>query len=417
PGAIFKFEDFYSGAYREIPGQRNPMTLVTDNPNLNGSSTVVVPNPNVGTIRDGIATLYRRFTGDVGNQSTAYDVIESNNTSDLTLQLSGGASAYGSSFSAAFGMQKAERTYSLTIDARKSLYSISVLPTEKGFFTDPAVERTPNLMVVGNVVYGLRVMANVNVTFNTAQEAIDFKAQYNGVGFSAQAAMSYLRKHTSTMSEVHAYIVGGPGNTQITLNKDDLTGEINRVMSGASYQNARPISYQFIDSAGNVLGTQSATDTFRVRQCAPSANAAKLTSARVHFTNGSDGKDKETEMYVSLFRRDGGSPVLSYRQAKRGNKDYGGYPDNSEIDVNLGDQTGGKIDANTFLAAGGGHLRIGINRHQQKDRWRISRTVLYLNFSDGSSKRIEFPNREFPNTSQSTPPIDFYFDNQYAPVQ
>ncbi|RYG27930.1 hypothetical protein EON81_29355, partial [bacterium] len=126
PGAIFKFEDFYSGAYREIPGQRNPMTLVTDNPNINGSSTVVVQNPNVGTIRDGIATIYRRFTGDVGNQSTAYDVVESNNTSDLTLQLSGGASAYGSSFSAAFGMQKSERTYSLTIDARKSLYSISV---------------------------------------------------------------------------------------------------------------------------------------------------------------------------------------------------------------------------------------------------------------------------------------------------
>jgi len=152
PGAIFTFDNFYHGQYHEQAGERNPMTLVTDNPNINGSAGVVIENPSILTCRDAVATIYHRFTKDVGTESSAFDVLESSNSADLNMQISGGASGYGLSFSDAFGSDSSSSSVSLTIDARKSLYSISALPSEGGFFKDTSIENTPNLMVVSNVV-------------------------------------------------------------------------------------------------------------------------------------------------------------------------------------------------------------------------------------------------------------------------
>lgn len=408
PGAIFSFDDFYAGQYRETRGERNPMTMVTDNPNINGSSSVVVPSPDVASCRDAIATLYRRFTKDTATESTAFDVVESNNTADLTMQISGGASAFGASFSAAFGAEKSSRSYSLTVDARKSLYSISVMPPQNGFFKDASVERTPNLMVVSNVVYGVRVLANLNITFNSAKDALDFKAAYSGMGYSAQAAVDYVQKHSSTVISIHAYIVGGSGGTEVSLDKSALMRSISGVMGTATYQNARPISYQFMNMAGDLVGSTSATDTFRVVQCAPSDAAATLTSARVRFVQGNDGKNAETGVELDVSKRDGGPALLQYFVSKNAGK----YPDNGTVDVTLRAKGDG-VDANTFLTSGGGKIDLYVFRYGHKDTWKIARLVLVLNYSDGSSHTVEFDNVQ---TKEGDPPLHFFFDGEFRPV-
>src|ERR1019366_3502039 len=168
PGAIFTFNDFYGGQYKEQAGKRNPMSLYTDNPNIKGSSGVEINDPSIISCHDAIATIYRRFTGPAANEATSFDALESSNSADLNMQISGGASAYGVSFSDAFTTSNSSTSIALTIDARKSVYSISALPPDGGFFSDPSVEHIPNLMVVSNVSYGVRVLANLTVTFNTS---------------------------------------------------------------------------------------------------------------------------------------------------------------------------------------------------------------------------------------------------------
>ena len=411
PGAIFKFDDFYSGNYREAAGERNGITLVTDNPNITGSSSVNVASPNVGTCRDAIATIYRRFSKDVGTESSAFDVTEANNDADLTMKISGGASGYGASFKAAYGMDKSSRSYSLTIDARKSLYSISVLPSEGGFFKDPNAGKTGNLMAVSNVVYGVRVLANMSVTFKSSKDALDFQAAYKGFGFGAEAALNYVQSHSSSVSQVHAYVVGGPGNSEVWISANQLKSGIANIMNGANYQNARPISYQFMSMAGDLIGTQSATDTFKVRQCTPIEQVVKITSARVKFVQGNDGKNKETDYELTVGTGQRGPSLLRYMTSNKSRKYE--YRDNSTVTEEF-DLVKGPIDANVFPAAGGGNVTLYVFRYRHKDTWKINQLTLYLNFSDGSSRQIDYANLQ---TKEGDAPLKLYFNAGYGAIR
>ncbi len=421
PGAIFTFNSFYHGQYREQAGARNPMTLVTDNPNINGSASVMVQNPGIATCRDGVAEIYRRFTRDVGTESSYYDVMESNNSADLNIQISGGASSMGLSFSDAFSHQSSSNTVSLTVDAAKSLYSISALPPDSGFFQNAAVENTPNLMVVSNVVYGARVLANVSVTFNTDKDANDFKAAYSGFGFDANAAFNYVQSHQSAVSAIHAYIVGGPGSSQVSFSKDGLEQQINRILGGVTYQNARPISYQFMDMAGDIVGAQSATDRFQVQTCAPSNKPPAIKTVRVHFQDGSDGKDNDTDLNVYLYPGDTQTNMNNEKQGSiLGYESQGHswkFPNNGAADIYLSGYTGPNgpagipilLDRNTFIRSGGGHLHLNCYRHGNDD-WIVQKMDVIINFADGTSKDIAFP--PF-TTRKGEGPIDFYFDAAY----
>ena len=122
-------------------------------------------DPNIVTIRDRDATIYRQFKGPTATEAYSSQTFESNNSAELNMQISGGASGFGVSFSDAFKTGNTSHSVCLTIDARKSLFSIGVLPPDNGFFTDSSVEATPNLMVVSNVSYGVRVLGNLNISF------------------------------------------------------------------------------------------------------------------------------------------------------------------------------------------------------------------------------------------------------------
>ncbi|MGN6532707.1 MAG: hypothetical protein ACTHK0_13265 [Ginsengibacter sp.] len=47
PGAIYNYNDFKTGNYKEITSDRNPIKLLTDVPNITGSTWNVIDNPDV----------------------------------------------------------------------------------------------------------------------------------------------------------------------------------------------------------------------------------------------------------------------------------------------------------------------------------------------------------------------------------
>lgn len=72
-------------------------------------------------------------------------------------------------------------------------------------------------------------------------------------------------------------------------------------MAGATYQNAKPVKYEFYDMAGDVIGSNSATDNFAVRQCAPGTDDPRLESVFVTFIIGNDGKNNDTNYELDLY--------------------------------------------------------------------------------------------------------------------
>jgi hypothetical protein len=390
PGACYTFDDFYNGSYKEATGDRYPLTILTDNTNVKGKGYVAVPDPNMATIRAAVDQLFRETTGPVATESLSTQMYQTANDADQSLMISGGASGYGISLSASYSTSSQSSTYNLTIDAVKTLFSINTIPPDSGYFKDPKVENTPNLMVLGSVSYGVRVLANMTVTFNSQQEEADFRASYSGWGISANVDLDQLSKEKSVSETINCYIVGGPGNSTISFNKNELKAQIQKILAGSTYKNAMPIKYEFYDMAGEVVGSNSATDNFAVRNCIPGKDNPKLLSAYVTFFTGGDNKNQGDDYGVFLY--DGNvkqgpvtngwttferAPVFGYGTGPNSPE----YPNNSQQTVQL--QSMNKEITLQDLQKNGGVLALQMWPNNT-DVWDINSIQLTLNF-EGST--------------------------------
>jgi len=437
PGAIYTFDAIASGNYNEQVGARNPIMISTDNPNIKGTGYVTVTDPNMATVRAAVAQLFKESVGPPATESQAFQVFQDYNNAATSLSIYGFASYAGASASDANLNQSTSNSITVTIDERKSLFTINTIPPDSGFFKNAALEDDPSLMVIGSVSYGIRVLANLTLTFNSAQEENDFKAAYSGFGADANVAIQYLSTSKSVQSTINCYVVGGPGNSTLSFDKKDLEKQLKQLVAGVNYQNARPISYQFYDMACNVVGAQSATDQFQEHSCVPASTAkAKLLSATITFHNQS-GKRGDDHFHAFVYSNDGitdqtaAQPNNNYNGGNQGNGEnppndpclYYYYTYAQNIDYQAGGSntiqlTGGPQAGNYYkggLTLGymmdhGGvvHLHIFPNGN---DTWTIQELDLQLNFEDGVSKPVKWQNITL---AQYSTEATLYFDGSFV---
>ena len=438
PGAVYTFDDFFNGSYKETTGSRYPITLVDENPNISGSAFVNVKNPGMATVTNAVNKLINEMKGPASNEEFKYQIYETGNSAAQSLQVSGGGSYSGFSASDSYSTSSVSNTVSLTIDATKILYTINTTPQDSGFFADAKLENTPNLMVIGRVSYGIRVLANLTYTFNTTAEADQFKASYSGFGGSANVSLNQVSQSSSVSNTINCYVIGGPGNSTISFNKKDLESQLKAVFRGASYQNAKPIEYSFFDMAGDLVGSYSATDNFTERNCVPNTNAAKLKTVFVTFTTGSDGKDNDTHYNMFLYGGNAGTRnnyngydnypqtvnnaepfIAGYKTGPlnvvfgTGQANTNAMPFNAYLGGFSGaDNTlyGKSLDMVYFVNHGGiFHMQIYPNGN---DTWNISNLALQLNFDGGITQTINWKNI---TVSQNSTQITLYFDGTFKP--
>jgi thiol-activated cytolysin len=406
PGAVYTFDNFFNGSYHEETAARNPIILSTDNPNINGSSYVTVSNPNMATIRDGIAQLYSRFTNTNGTGNLSYTGYESNNSSDMNLKVTAGGSGYGFTFNNVFTTTNKSQHVYMTIDARKSMFTINVAPQAANFFTSQSEESTPNLVILGSVTYGARILANLDITFSSASDANTFSAKYNGEDYNANVDLNWLANNSSVQSTINCYVVGGPGSSTISFDKSQLQTQLQNILSNVSYANARPISFQLYDMAGDIIGSQSATDQFALQNCIPAAQSAPavtLATAYINGTCGSDGKDNDTHFYYTLYNS-AGNVAASYSNTGS-NSQYTNYSSfSTPLNVNT------SALQTDFKNGGRLHLHIEPNGH---DTWDIQHLTLSLSFANGSPIAPMTWNSIV--VSQDNKDYDFSFDGGFQP--
>lgn len=419
PGAIYTFDDFYNGSYKEQTGDRYPLTILTDNTNVKGKGYVNVPDPNMATVRAAVDQLFRETSGPVATESLSTQMYQTANDADQSLMISGGASGYGVSLSAGYSTSSTSSTYNLTIDAVKTLFSINTVPPDSGYFKDSKIENTPNLMVIGSVSYGVRVLANMTVTFNSQQEEADFRASYSGWGISANVDLDQLSKEKSVSETINCYVVGGPGNSTISFNKRELKARIQKILAGATYKNAMPIKYEFYDMGGDVVGSNSATDNFSVRNCVPGKDNPRLQSVYVTFNTGDDNKNQNDNYTAMLFlgnvqQTPNSAGYVDFNRAPV--FDYGSgpnspeYPNNSTQTIQL-NSVNKAVTLQDFQNYGG---MLNLSMYPNgSDTWKIVSIQLTLNFEGSANppQKITFGNVTPVGDSNVTE--TFYFGGNF----
>jgi|HubBroStandDraft_1064217.scaffolds.fasta_scaffold13999_4 hypothetical protein len=438
PGAIYTFKSFNDGTYNPQSGTRNPLSLVINNLDVNGSSYITVSNPWMGTLTNAAKTLTRELpTKTAGAEDFVYQTYETGNSATQALQVSGGASGYGANISASYGTSSSSNSINITLDATKVMYTIDSYPPDSGYFVSANDEKTPNLMVIGSVSYGVRVLCNLTYTFNSASEAAAFKASYSGWGVSANIGLSDISTSSNVSTTINCYVVGGPANIAPSFDKKDLEKTLKQIFAGATYQNAQPISYNMFDMAGDMIGSSSATDHFAVQQCVPNTTGGKLLSVYATFTNSS-GKRGDDHYNLYLYSNDGiskqaggtnnyngggnggvnvdpsiasfktGAVNVDYQAGQNNtvamgiNPAFGAYFGNEKPDVNM----------DWFVNHGGIiHLHIYPNG---SDTWQIRQLQLQLNFEGGIQEVVTFP--QFTVADYSTE-MTLYFTGAFKPQQ
>jgi hypothetical protein len=435
PGAIYTFDNFFNGSFKEQEGARNPVQLVLLSANIDGSVYVNVKNPGMGTIGNGVNKLIHELKGPVSVQDFRFQTYQTGNNASQALQIGGGGSYAGFSVSASFNTSSTSNTVNMTIDAKKILYTIDLGSQDSAFFVDHKVEATRNLMVMSSVSYGIRVIGNYTYTFNSSSEAAAFKASYSGFGGSASAQLNQISTNSSVSNTINYYVVGGPGNGALAFDKKQLEKQLNNVISHATWDNVVPIEYSFSDMAGDLIGSYSSTDNITQRMCVPNTNGAKLQSIFVTFHTGQDGKDNDTHYNISLYGGnagtrnnyngyDGNPPQTNNNQEpfiamyKTGPLNVT-YNTNATSTVQMtnnaylgGLENAGSVynnlDLDYFVQHGGIiHLHIWPNGN---DTWVIQGMTLQLNFEGGITEPVSF---SALTVSQNSSEATLYFDGTF----
>ena len=273
------------------------------------------------------------------------------------------------------------------------MFSVNTLPPDSGL-PDCEGGKHPQPVGVGGVSYGVRVLANLSVTFNSQQEAADFKASYSGWGVSANVNFDQLSSSKSVNSTINCYVVGSPEQLDgHRPRQKDLKKEIQQILAGATYKNAMPVKYEFYDMAGEVVGSNSATDDFAVRNCTPGKDDPRLESVYVNFSTGNDNKN-QNDNYVMFLYPGAMNKTVSGSDVTMTNSlmtyledgavfDFGSgynspeYPNNSQTQVQM---FGINKPATLTDFQNGGSLHLHLEP-ENTDTWVINSITVTLNFA------------------------------------
>jgi hypothetical protein len=403
PGACYTYANLTNGSWKEQTGARNTLQITTDNPNIRGNSYENVQRPNVGTLETAVNKLFSRLPRGGGEESLTYQVSEATNSAVYNLAIGAAASGYGVDLSNVYSTGNQSNHVHITIDATKILFTISTTPPDSGFFQDPNIEATPYLSYISEISYGVRVLANADITFASEQEADQFRGSISGFGATVSLSVGYGSGSTNTTANINAYIIGGPGGQAVASSLDELKKQIQQAFDGANYQNARPISYKVCDMAGEQLNTYSATDNFTTRSCVPAtAGEAEIDNITLTFTQGSQGKSPSALYGVSLFPGmstdvDPNKAMFIYYAGKSTNSFDQAYASNSTVTVILKpnrpvfDKQGkllngfnSKFTLETLQKAGGGHIYISplyyeAGKYSGQSNWLIDGVAVQIN--------------------------------------
>ncbi|MES1160678.1 MAG: thiol-activated cytolysin family protein, partial [Bacteroidota bacterium] len=388
PGAIYTYNDFMMGNMLKVvgAGKRNPITIYTNNvTNSSGDVKVTVNNPSASAINDATSSITRNFSTTVTSATQIGQYTYSENNASMALNITAGGAYAGFSAGAGFTLNKIDHHIYITYDYKIPLYSLSTEIPTTGFFTDPAIEQTPNLVLISNVLYGSRILANIDIDESSFSNDISAKFKYGDpdkTGIKVDA--DFLLKNTNVKYTVNTYVVGtAASGLSAPKTIEELNNFVNTVIRNTTYQTAKPIGYTLATMAGEVIGIESATDSYIVKNCVPKGAVYYLTGAKVTLGTGNDNKDAGAGLSLLVYPISGGSYWGNFYKMDNYTSELKKY---SWVSLNLGKASGFKNFTLDQYKQNG--LEVDVVYNSQggpfplTDAWALDHVQIELEFRD-----------------------------------
>lgn len=381
PGMIYTFEDISNGnfTHQVLNTNRYPVSLFTPVVSRdNTSSSMDIADPNARSINDAIESLRRNFGGNPGGGTELYQITRTETQAEQSLAVTAGGS-YGA-YSGRGSYSHADNKYHLyyTIDAIKELFTVNVMPDSVSLYP-PGQSPQPNNgfpVMINNVVYGARVLANMDIALQSSGDTLGLNFQYNSIGASAFVDLKGAIANKNATVTINGLLVGFPPRFPGTFNTDidSFLGLVNNFWTACDYNDAKPLQYTLTDLNGNEMGIESITDKTTIQECTPANQVYTLQSANVSFATGDDDKNDNSEFWLSIATGNEHSPHWVgqiYDNHSKFNKQGNDYT------LTFPNVAPVKMDE---FSNNGGLLAFKLIAHGHSDDWDFASMVVRLNF-------------------------------------
>ena len=414
PGAIYYYEDFIKGNYKPLNLPRNPITLTCDLENIVGSTHHDVISPEITyQIRDGISALFSRFDNrQIGIKDFRYQTFTSDNLADYSMKISAGASYGPFSVENVFSNSRKKEDHLVTIDAIKDLYTITselAKPFKNYLTTFQEISPNKHLIIISSVTYGVRILANFNVKTETATEKDVFNSKYTGLTSKAHVDFDWLSINSKTDQTINCYVVGGPGNASVAFDKLQLQEGIRKIGDGATYSNARPISFEIQDLNGNIIETRSETDNITIQTC-QIVETDIIDHAVITLNTSDDNKNNKSHYHIYLKPDINSSWQGSHNDVYLEAEGDDEYPNNTS--KTFGMAIPNNLRASDFQKGGSIYMRFWADNGH--DTWKIRDMKIIFFLHSGERKILTITNFY---VSDDEVEQRFFFDKDFNVIQ
>jgi len=379
PGMIYTFEDISNGNFphQVLNFNRWPISLFVPVVSQ-GNSSMDIANPNATTINDAIETMRKNFGGAPGGGTELYQITRTESLAEQSLAVTAGGS-YGA-YSGRATYNHADSKYHIyyTIDAIKELFTVNVMPDSLSLYPPGQAPQPGNgfPVMINNVVYGARVLANMDIALQTSGDTAGLNFQYNSIGASAFVDLKGAIANKNATVTINGLLVGFPPKFPGTFNTDldNFLGLVNNFWTACDYTTAKPLQYTLTDLNGNEMGIESITNKTTIQECTPANQVYTLQSANVSFATGDDDKNDNSEFWLSIASGNEHNPHWLgqiYDNHSKFNKQGNDYT------LTFPNVAPVKMDE---FSNNGGLLAFKLIAHGHSDDWDFASMVVRLNF-------------------------------------
>lgn len=306
PGSIIDVSTIPTGEYERVTADRVPLNL-TINPrgmSIDGSTQLVVENPTLGSVRDGVIELRDRLDPAAGEGTAQMDYSQETVYSEEMTKVSLGAHYEGSSTTvdAEFDYDAESESHEALVQLQQVYYSVDVdLEHPGAFFLDGRTPE-PTSAVVDRVNYGRIILFNIRSSTSISELNASVEGVYEGLTREGGGSIDYEDETLNEESEVHATVFGGGANTGGKAVTASDVEEIEAIVNeGSSYgpdHPGAPISYHMtylID--GSDANVMTSTD-YTARSCERRATTYRAYDFKlVNEKEGGFGRPSSDPVY------------------------------------------------------------------------------------------------------------------------
>jgi thiol-activated cytolysin len=329
PGALIAGDSVYTGLFRQLVFERQPLAVSVSLENLAGAKSTIMQRPSLSNFRDSIGQILQANVTGATPANIYSEIEEVHSEQQLTLALGASVSYVGVKVNASFNWDEKEVMSRYLVKYTQAYYTVDVdQPSAASDFFPPTVttddvrakvEPGSPPVYVSSITYGRMVMFTFESHYSSEElgAALDF-AYKGGVEVSGNVSVKYRDMISS--SKVTAYILGGSGDVA-AQSIDSFEALMNFIKTGGNYSKdspGAPIAYKLAYLGNNEPARLSFTTDYTIKECIRVGQKVKvqLKNVKIERTGGDPGGNLEVfgSITVSSHAKDGadGQPFVLF---------------------------------------------------------------------------------------------------------